>query len=778
MLVSVVPEIAYQFNFDSVLILILLAYIFYGYFSGGHKQIRLSINLILPFIIIYYLGRNITKYLYDPLSNTLLYEVIAEVTPIFKYTLGMIIAYLITYFLLFFVIFLLSIYAKKYILNENMRAKLGRKNNIIGGVFAFINGYVLIYFLILPALSLNLIGTQAHVTNFVLEHPPPFSRIARTAETAVPIKNLADKAEEFQQLLSVEGIEGYYDDAIYSYQQEYVGASDSLEAQFMTSVYPDLTDESRTLVEDAYETLYGTPLTTTDYFGVSMALVQTKDDSLVYELMLEEEDAFDSKRDVNLQIIEDYEAAIRQYEVDMANYTYQLAYEAYLDDLETYQAALNDHLSAKLDAFKNETTYTDTFTLSRPELTAEKPDNYQYYDTTNIPEDPEANVPTAVTEAEAFINRYQGKEDVRDDLSSISQSIDDHKGLIEWFVDDLTETIVINPDQGDISSVIVSFKTHYDDIMAELNDDALETKLYQVRMSIQTYDVFTLWLTCTEDHIANTPLDELADPSNRCEAFDTSEVSTYDFEDNALRVVSTLFEGEQVSWIIMQYKYDYEAGRFDDAFSDYPEVMSILTETKDLVDEYDLYYKDIASSIEGNISMVVKIGISVMKYHLDVYDTMHNTPLLSSLFNDVARMCTGRVPSPINPTVEVCQKSEGDSGLLREFFNMQYLTSEVAIKAYVMIDENNETITYDSETMEDFLSRLDQAVKDDVLTEEVITVMGDQFAFNVPDNANRSLLEQMYFDGDITIEAMRILADDEYDLFSDEFTRRVKSLIR
>ncbi len=58
-------------------------------------------------------------------------------------------------------------------------------------------------------------------------------------------------------------------------------------------------------------------------------------------------------------------------------------------------------------------------------------------------------------------------------------------------------------------------------------------------------------------------------------------------------------------------------------------------------------------------------------------------------------------------------------------------------------------------------------------------MFADQFAFNIIDDAtNYTLLEQMYDDGQISIEAMRILADDEYELFSLEFRQRVRSLIR
>ena len=63
--------------------------------------------------------------------------------------------------------------------------------------------------------------------------------------------------------------------------------------------------------------------------------------------------------------------------------------------------------------------------------------------------------------------------------------------------------------------------------------------------------------------------------------------------------------------------------------------------------------------------------------------------------------------------------------------------------------------------------------------QEVVNIVANQLAFNVIDATNNyTLLEQMYDDGQITIEAMRILADDEYELFSSEFRTRVRSLIR
>jgi hypothetical protein len=779
MLSAVIPEIMFDFNFDLVLILIFSSYIIYGYFSGGHKQIRISINLILPFIILYYMGKTIVAYLYIPLSDTFLFEMIAEYMGIMKNMVGMIFAYLFTYFLLFFGVFVLSIYARRYVLNENMRAKLGKKNYYLGALFSLINGYVLVYFIILPAFSLNLVGTEAHLTNFVLENPPPFSRIARTARTAVPVKGLADKATNFQELLSVDGIEGYYNDAIYQYQQTYVGGSDSLESQFIDNVYPELTGDAKTIIDDAYFDYFGDNLTTSNFYGVSLVLIQEgTGDNLVYQDMLEAESEFKEEFNTNKDVVADYEAELAQYIIDKENYDYQVIYDQYEDDLDDYLDALETYMTNKLSALSLGQDFTEDFTLNRPELSEEEPDNYVFYDIADPPVDPETTTSQAVLDAKAYVDLYEDKVDITSELSSFGKNFVDHEGLLIWYIDELAEGQNLDPGSSDISTVIVSFKDNYEDITSKLNDQELEDKLYLAMMSIQSYDVFTLWLECTLDNMDNVPLEDIPLQSSRCPAFDTSEITEYNFADDALSLVATLFQGESVSWIISQFKYDYEAGLFDEVFEDYQEVQDVLVSTKELVDEYELFYKDIADSIDGNISMLFKIGISVMKYHLDVYDTLENTPLISAAFNDIARFC-GSTDKVQGYDVTICKKSEGESGAFKELFNMRYLMSEIYFKAYFMVDENNERITYNTEEMHEFLAKVNTSVEDGVITNEVITMMGDQFAFNVIDDSNGlTLLEQMYNEGYISIEAMRVLADDEYELFSEEFRARVRSLIR
>ena len=782
MLSSIIPEIAIDFNFDLVLAMIYISYLIYGYFSGGHKQIRISINLILPFVIIYYMGSAITTYLYAPLSETFFFELINEYLGIFKNTIGMVFAYIITYVMLFVGIFILSIFARKYVLNENMRAKLGKKNNYLGALFGFINGYVLVYFIILPAFSMNLVDTNSYMTNFVLENPPPFSRIARTAEKAVPIKGLADKASNFEELLSVDGIEGYYNESIYEYQQQYVGGQDSYEAQFMSTVYPYLTMDSKEIVDDSYLDYFGTALTTTEYYGISLVLIQDgTGTNLIYQDVLDSETTFQTEFDTARTVVSEHEANVLQYETDLENFEYQVEYEEYIDELDDYLDLLNAHIEAKQAAFLLGEEYDVSFTEIRPSFNTEEPEDYieiENFNPSNPPTDPLEDVDQEVTDAVAFVALYEDKTNINKELQSLGTNFVNHEGLLVWYVDVLADGQNFDPGIGDISSVIVSFKDNYETISEKLNDSELEDKLYLAAMSIRSYDVFTLWLEHTQNNIENVPLDDLELQVNRCPDFDVSTVTDYNFTDDALSIVTTLFQGESVSWIIMQFKYDYEAELFDEVFEDYSEVTDVLESTKELVDEYDAKYKDIANSIEGNISMLFKIGISVMKFHLDIYETLENTPLLAAFFNDAARFCAS--PSSVSGyDVEICTKSSGETGTFKEILNMRYLISEIYFKAYFLVDEDNELKTYDTIDMHEHLEKVNQSVEDNVVSKEVVTAMADQFAFNIIDESNElTLLEQMYEDGHISIEAMRVLADDEHGLFSEDFRARVRSLIR
>lgn len=782
-----IPNIAFDFNFDYVLILIFSSYIIYGYLSGGHKQIRLSINLILPFIMIYYLGKAITAYIYIPLSNSFVFTIMSEIFNAFKYTFTMVLSYIVMYFALFFFVFLLSIYARRHILNENMRAKLGKNNNYLGALFALINGYVLIYFIILPAFSMNIISGNAYMTTFVLEHPPPFSRIARTAESAVPVKSLADKAGAFQELLSAEGIEGYYNNSIYDYQQTYIGGSDSLENEFITDVFDDLSVEAQTLLIDEYYTYLNIDndfgqeyiLSESSYIGVSRVLVEEMaSGKYLYEELLELENTFETDLQAQKDIVDNYDDILTQYEIDVENYDYQLIYDQYIDDLEQFNTDLNAHLTAKIAAIKAGDPFDSTFTGTVPKLTVKEPDNYVEYDTSNPPEFPDLS--QEVIDAQAYVDLYEDKADVRETLEKLSLDFLDHKGLLIFYVDKLEMNLASSGDGGNIDLAINVFKTNYDEIIENINDEELEDKLQLAKMSITSYDVFTTWLGCTEANIdSEVPLDELEEEQYRCTDFDLEADLSYDFTDDALNLATSVFQGDTVSWYILQFKHDYDSGGFEEALGDYEEIMGILDGMKELSDEYDLYYKDIANSIEGNISMVFKIGISVAKFHIDMYETLENTPLLSAMFNDISRMCANDAKSSINRNVDVCLQSENSGGFIGEALNMRYLTSEVIFKAFVMVDDENQKIIYDTEKMNEYLLKVNETVENNIIAPEVIEMFGDQLAFNVIDaNNNYTLLEQMYDDGQITIEAMRVLADDEYGLFSDEFRLRVRSLIR
>ena len=483
----------------------------------------------------------------------------------------------------------------------------------------------------------------------------------------------------------------------------------------------------------------------------------------------------------NLDIVSQHQVAVSTYESALKNYVYQLDFDQYVKDLDDYLVLLETYSINKLTALKDSTIFTETFTEVRPVFSTEEPINFVYNANIDIdgePDDPLDEDLSIVNEAILFVDMYKNKKNINEKLQELGTNFNNHKGLLVWYIDVLSDGQNFDAGVSDISTVITSFKENYEIIVDNISDKELKDKLYLAAMSIRSYDVFSLWLEHTTYNIENVELEEIFLEENRSPEFDVSLVVDYNFTDDALGIVATLFEGESVSWIITQFKYDYEDGLFEEVFEDYEEVQDVLASTKELVDEYDAKYKDIANSIEGNISMLFKIGISVMKYNLDVYETLENTPLISAVFNDAARFC-GSLDNVSGYDVEICQKSEGESGMFKEIMNMRYLVSEIYFKAYLMVDDDNERLIYNTKEMHDYLAKVNKSVKDNVITAEVITSIGNQFAFNIIDESNNlTLLEQMYEEGYITIEAMRVLAEDEYELFSEDFRARVRSLIR
>ncbi len=658
-----------------------------------------------------------------------------------------------------------------------MRANLGVKNKILGGVFAFLNGYVFLYFIIIPVFSLNLIDSTSHVTNFVIDHPPSFIRIARTAEKMVPIKNLADKADDFQKLLSTDGIEGYYNDAIYSYQQQYLGASNSYESKFMNQVYPFLEESTKEELNSAYYSYFNEELRPTNYTGISVVLLEEINSKLLYLELISLEDEYFVEVEEAKVVVSEYDAAVATYNKLLINYNYQVAYELYLDEVEEFEAYTIDYLERKHETISNGGVFNEFFSKTRPVLNVSEPDDYEALDELVEPTIPEYT--KEIEDAQAFVHDSTVKTDVRTGIENLGENFVDHEGILRWYVDVLDRESINSATSDDITNTIISFKENYEEIMSNIDDNELESKLELAEMAIRSYDVFSQWLTCTLDNIDNLELEDIPDSENRCTDLDPDLVESYDFTEDALSIISTLLEGNNVSYVIVQFKYDYDTGIFTELFKDYPVIIDILEQSEELIYDYDTYYKDIAASIDGSLPMVGKIGISVMKYKFDVYEQLEETPVLRAMFNDFSRLCTRKVLSPLDRNVTVCATSTASSSIISELFNLRALISEVIFKAYIMVDDNNEAIIYDSNKMEELLLFIDESIDNHIYTKEVVSMIGDQFAFNITNaDNNETLLEEMYNNGQITVEAMRILADDEHDLFSDEFSYRVRSLIR
>jgi hypothetical protein len=764
------------FNFDYFLMIAILGYVGLGFIVGGHKQIRLFINFVLPFIILYYLGDVILTRIYSPLLDTFLFELFSIIMAPVKYSMMMMFTYFLMYFLLFFLIFLLSRAAKKRWLNENMEAYLGKWNHYIGAFFALLNGYVFIYFIILPVFTLNIIGSEAVLTNTILQNPPPFSRIATTAEQAVPIKAITEQAADFQTLLSNDGIQSYYNDAIYEYQQLFIGGPNSYEASFMNSIYPYLSQNAQTAIEESYFTYFDTQLSSSNFTGISRVLIEQSRDGYLYNEIRTLEDGFYEEFAEAEILIEDYTQDVIDYNNAYQSYLYDSAYQSYLEEVENYESTITTYLDEKFNAIENGEPFTDTLSVTKPEFTQTKPENYEQIDPLVLPIEPEYT--SEIEDAQLMLQLYQNKPDVRVELDSLGEIFVDHTGIITWYIDDLDGVLSSTATGGEIDPIIISFKENYQDILDHINNQELESKLSLARLSIQTYDVFSQWSTCALEHAETLTLEEIMLEENRCTDIDPNNVSTYDFSDDTLDVIGALLEGDTISFIIVQYKYDYETGIFTELFKDYPSVIAVLERSESFINDYDEYYKDIADSIDGSLPVAFKLGISILKYNFDVYSMLESTPIVTAYFNDAARICIQTQPSPINRDVDVCSLPE-DPGILNQILSARALVSEIIFKAYLIVDDENEPIIYDSEYMRTFLENINISVEKNIITQEVVELLANELAFHVTDEqSNMTLLQEMYENDQITVEAMRLLIDDEYNLFSTEFEQRVRSLIR
>lgn len=639
-----------EFNFDIILVMIFITFGAIGLLSGLKSQIPISLNIIVPFVVLFYFGKTITKMLfnYPMFSDTIggMFGGIAIIGNI-RFTILMGIAYIFMYFLIFFFVRVLYSLYKNYS-KKRVAKKRGFFNRFLGLGLALVNAYVAIYFILLPLYPMGVVDSDKPLTNAMLNNPPFFSRIGNTTKSAAPVLDTVEKASGFLDILTAKNFDEYF-----NYISSAQAVTTELEQSFMDNEYQYLSDTSKTVIE--IESGKSSADLQINPSGLARALLQ--DGSTVGSIIFDE-------------IIENEEAA--------------------------------------------------------------------------------------------------GNINI-DELKALGANIKKYKGLIIWYMDELggdtIPSLENNTDGGstespDISTIVQKFKEHYDQIVLDTTDVTLLNQLELAKTAIETYDVFSEWMDCTIDNVNGGV--EPTNPNFVCDNINPALVTDYDVGTKSASILAFLLSGDNLSSVMIQYKYDYEADVFSEFINsdNHPTIAEALAKSYELVLAYEADYKPVVESLDPELGFVIRLGIAVAKTKFDLYGQMEETPLFAAFANDLSRICSTEVSAVENSSVSVC----------REGFKKT--TAEVLAKAYLIRDSENNIEVIDEEKMNRILDGMKDGIANTVLTSEFVLEMGHQLAFS-SDFEEDSLLVEMYNNGHITRGALQILAADSYNLFDDNFRARV-----
>lgn len=642
------------FNFDIILIMIFITFALIGAISGLKSQIPITLNIIVPFLFIYFFGKFITKLLFNfPIYRNIMDAIFGgALFQQIDFTLKMAVAYILMYLIIFLFVRILYGIFKGYSKRSNIKKK-SILSNILGFGLALINAYVAIFFIILPLLFLGVVDSTRPLTSIMVNNPPFFSRLGATTKAAVPVYDTVDQATEFMDILTSKNFDEYFNYISNSQQ-----ITSELETDFMDNKYDLLSEESKTLINN-----------------------------------------------------------IKPSELDFN---------------------------------------TDPSGLARTLLELNPETNNKVYE----------DILAIETENQSTI-----LEQLEEQFSIISK----YEGLIIWYMDELGGDTIPSYDGEtsitDIGTVIQSFKENYEDIVANTSDEALLYQLELAKTSIDSYEIFSLWISCTEDNIINNITPD--DPNFVCDTIDVSLiesdpslVNNYDFASQSAYILAFVLDGDNLSNIMLQYKYDYEAGVFSDVFDfeEHPKIESALIKSYELVTAYEEHYKQVVETLDPSIDFKIRLAISVAKAKFDIYNQMEETPLFAAFVNDAAMMCMSQsVPAYENNSIDVCRE-----GFLKT-------SAEVIMNVYLFRDENNDMKTYSATDMEELLDGLNDGIKDTVLTEEFVKALSYQIAFT-NDLEEEALLERYYREGYITEGALDVLIANELGIFDDIFVTRVTEI--
>lgn len=194
--------------FDVLICVLFVTVFITGLIRGAGIELLRFLKLIIPFIILYYFGDLMINLLFKTNAiNYFVYTVLPDIP--FKSTISSLstqaLLYLIVYLLLSLILWRLG----SLVLDERIEYFFGKANAIVGGIFSVLWMYVIISYVIIPLYVVNLTNEKSFMTNFILNHPFPFSRAGKFIERSKPTLDRMNEMTNAFQVMDLDGFKNY-----------------------------------------------------------------------------------------------------------------------------------------------------------------------------------------------------------------------------------------------------------------------------------------------------------------------------------------------------------------------------------------------------------------------------------------------------------------------------------------------------------------------------------------------------------------------------------------
>lgn len=194
--------------FDIIVIVIFITVFITGFIRGAGIELLRFLKLVIPFIVLYYFGDLIIHELFKTDAiNYFVYTVLPDIP--FKSTISSLSTQIMLYLFVYLIMSLILWRLGSLVLDERIEYFFGRTNAIMGGIFSVLWMYIIISYLIIPLYVLNLTSKQDFTTNFILNNPPPFSRVGQFINRSKPTLDQMNEMTNAFQVMDLDGFKNY-----------------------------------------------------------------------------------------------------------------------------------------------------------------------------------------------------------------------------------------------------------------------------------------------------------------------------------------------------------------------------------------------------------------------------------------------------------------------------------------------------------------------------------------------------------------------------------------